>query len=135
MKRNPTARLRKEVPIAASQQRLGRQAEEAAATWLSSRGWRVLARRWRSASGEIDLVCLDPDGALVGVEVKLRRSTRTGGPEDALDARRLIRLRRTLADYATQRRTPVTTLRIDLVSLTPAGAAWRVARWPGVDQW
>jgi len=121
--------------MAAPQQRLGRRAEEAVATWLSSRGWRVLARRWRSASGEIDLIFLDPDGALVGVEVKLRRSTRTGGPEEALDARRLVRLRRTLADYATQRHSPATELRIDLVSVTPAGAAWRVARSPGIDQW
>ena len=37
--------------MAAPQQRLGRRAEEAAAAWLSSRGWRVLARRWRSAVG------------------------------------------------------------------------------------
>ena len=121
--------------MAAPQQRLGRQAEEAAAAWLSRRGWRVLARRWRSASGEIDLVCLDPDGVLVGVEVKLRRSARTGGPEEALDARRVVRLRRTLADYAAQQRSPATAVRIDLVTLTPAAAAWRVARWPGIDQW
>ena len=121
--------------MAAPQQRLGRRAEEAAATWLSSRGWWVLARRWRSASGEIDLICLDPGGALVGVEVKLRRTVRTGGPEEALDARRVVRLRRTLADYAAQRRSRATTLRIDLLSFTPAGAAWRVTRWPAIDEW
>jgi len=121
--------------MAAPQQRLGRRAEEAAATWLWSRDWRVLARRWRSASGEIDLICLDPGGALVGVEVKLRRTVRTGGPEEALDARRVVRLRRTLADYAAQRRSRATTLRIDLLSFTPAGAAWRVTRWPAIDQW
>jgi putative endonuclease len=121
--------------LAAPQQRLGRRAEEAAATWLTGRGWHVLARRWRSASGEIDLVCLDPGGALVGIEVKLRRSVRTGGPEEALDARRVVRLRRTLADYAARRNSPATTMRIDLVSFIPAGAVWRVARWPAIDQW
>ena len=121
--------------MAARQQRLGIRAEEATAAWLSSRGWRVLAHRWRSASGEIDLVCLDPDGTLVGVEVKLRRSARAGAPEEALDARRVSRLRRTLAEYAVQRRSPATLLRIDLVSLTRAGDVWRVSRWPAVDQW
>jgi putative endonuclease len=121
--------------MAAPQQRLGQRAEDATAAWLSGRGWRVLARRWRSASGEIDLVCLDPDGVLVGVEVKLRRSSRAGGPAEALDARRLIRLRRTLADYAAQRRRAATVLRIDLVALTRAGDAWRLSRWPGIDQW
>ncbi len=120
--------------MAAPQQRLGRRAEEMTASWLSSRGWQVLERRWRSASGEIDLVCLDPDGVLVGVEVKLRRTSRSGEPEEALDARRLVRLRRALADYAAQRGVAAA-LRIDLVALTPAGDLWRLSRWPGVDQW
>ncbi|HEY8180284.1 MAG TPA: YraN family protein [Candidatus Limnocylindria bacterium] len=121
--------------MAAPQQRLGRRAEEATAAWLGNRGWHVLERRWRSASGEIDLVCLDPDGVLVGVEVKLRRTSRAGGPEESLDTRRVVRLRRTLADYAAQQRSAATALRIDLVSLTPAGGAWRAVRWPGIDLW
>lgn len=121
--------------MAAPGQRLGLRAEAATAGWLAQLGWRVLAHRWRSATGEIDLVCLDPDGILVAVEVKLRRTSRAGGPADALDARRLSRLRRTLADYATQHRLAAAGLRIDLVALTPEGDAWRVARWTGIDAW
>jgi putative endonuclease len=121
--------------MAAPQQRLGRRAEEVAAAWLTSRGWRVLDRRWRSAAGEVDLVCLDPDGILVGVEVKLRRSSRAGGPADTLDARRVGRLRRTLADYASRRRSHATGLRVDLVSFTAEADAWRLSLWRGIDQW
>jgi putative endonuclease len=121
--------------MAAPQQQLGRRAEDATAAWLSRRGWHVLARRWRSASGEIDLVCLDPEGTLVGVEVKLRHTSRAGGPVEALDPRRVKRLRRTLADYAVQRRSAAAELRIDLVALAPAGGLWRVSRWRGIDQW
>jgi putative endonuclease len=121
--------------LAAPQQRLGRRAEEAAAIWLVGRGWQLLERRWRSATGELDLVCLDPDGILVGVEVKLRRTSRAGDPAEALDARRIGRLRRTLADYAARRRPPATGLRIDLVAFTAVPEGWRLSLWRGIDQW
>ena len=107
----------------------------ATAGWLSHRGWRVLERRWRSAHGEIDLVCLDPDGVLVAVEVKLRRTTRAGSPADAVDRRRVARLRGALGAYATEQRWAAIGLRIDLVSVTPAGDLWRLSRWPGIDAW
>ncbi|HEY7846670.1 MAG TPA: YraN family protein [Candidatus Limnocylindria bacterium] len=119
----------------APQQRLGRLAEDAAAHWLTSRGWRVLERRWRSSFGEIDLICLDRGGCLVGVEVKLRRTGRTGGPAEAIDGRRLTRLRTSLGSYAAERHVSVAGLRIDLVALVPAGSSWRLSRTPGIDQW
>jgi len=121
--------------LAAPQQRLGRRAEAATARWLTDRGWRVLEQRWRSPFGEIDLVCLDPNGVLVGVEVKLRGTSRAGGPADAVDGRRVVRLRRALVDYATRYRPAGAEQRIDLVTLTPMGLAWRVERWPGIDAW
>jgi putative endonuclease len=121
--------------LAAPQQRLGRRAEDAAASWLTSRGWRVLERRWRSVAGELDLICLDPDGTLVGVEVKLRSTSRAGSPAEAFDGRRVTRLRRTLAAYAALRRAPASGLRIDLVSLGAVGDAWGLSLWRGIDQW
>lgn len=114
---------------------LGLRAESAAAAWLSGRGWQVLARRWRSGRGELDLVCVDPHGTLVGVEVKLRRTGRAGSPLEAIDRQRLARLRRSLAAYAAASAVSWPGLRIDLVSATPAGAAWRLGRLPAIDQW
>jgi putative endonuclease len=114
---------------------LGQRAEEAAARWLTQLGWRVMARRWRSSAGEIDLVCADPAGTLVGVEVKLRRTARAGSALEAVDVRRLSRLRGALADYAREstRRWPA--LRIDLVAVTPAAGGWRVVRLAAIDAW
>jgi putative endonuclease len=114
---------------------LGRRAEAAAAAWLITRGWRVLARRWRSSSGEIDLVCLDGEGILVGVEVKVRRTGRAGSALEAIDARRLARLRGATADYARQSRITRNGLRIDLVTVAPESDGWRLARMAGVDTW
>ncbi|MDP9250548.1 MAG: YraN family protein [Chloroflexota bacterium] len=116
---------------------LGARAEEATAAWLKGAGWRVLARRWRSGAGELDLVCLDPSGALVGVEVKLRRTARAGSAADSINRERLGRLRATLAQFAAERAGAfLVDLRLDLVTVTPAeGGEWRLARFARVDAW
>ena len=114
---------------------LGLRADAAAADWLTGRGWHVLARRWRSAYGEIDLICVDDGGMFVAVEVKLRRSERAGTAAEAVDRRRLARLRASLADYARGHHVGGAGLRIDLVTVTPAGHGWRLRRMAGVDGW
>jgi len=116
---------------------LGRRAEDAAAEWLTANGWQVLARRWRCGRGELDLVCRDRTGVLVGVEVKSRRSDRAGAPADSVDARRLARLKATLALFQAQRSEPAPSLRIDLVTAVPLPhrSAWRLTRTPQIDAW
>jgi putative endonuclease len=114
---------------------LGRRAEDAAARWLISLGWTILATRWRSPSGELDLVCTSPDGTLVGVEVKLRSTGRAGSALEALDRRRLARLRRTLLDYGREATEAWAARRIDLITATPAAGRWRLVRMAGVDAW
>ena len=51
--------------------RRGRAGERTAAAFLRRRGWRVLARNWRGAGGELDLVVARGD-ALAFCEVKTR---------------------------------------------------------------
>ena len=51
--------------------RLGLSAESRAAAYLIAKGYRILARRWRSPAGEIDIVARRR-GTLVFVEVKAR---------------------------------------------------------------
>jgi putative endonuclease len=118
---------------------LGRSAEDAAARWLMGLGWRILARRWRVAEGELDVVALDGAGTLVGVEVRARSSTRAGSALESVDARRVARLRRALARYAVEVAPPHTATRLDLVSLrreqTEAGPRWRATRLEAIDGW
>lgn len=116
---------------------LGQRGEEIAAAWLTARGWTILARRWRSPVGELDLVALAPDGTLVGVEVKLRRSDRAGRPEESLDRRRLARLRHALAQFRdVPGLTHAAAMRIDLVAIRGAADEhWHLAHHPGIDAW
>jgi len=114
---------------------LGARAEDVAAGWLEQQGWTVLARRWRSPRGELDLICTDREAVLVGVEVKVRSTARSGSGPDSVDPRRVLRLRAALAAYAGSSRVPRAGVRLDLVSLSPHGGRWRIVRLPGIDAW
>lgn len=116
---------------------LGLQAEGRVASWLSQGGWQILGRRHRSGAAEIDLVALDPDHVLVAVEVRLRRSGRSGHAIESVQPEKVRRLRSALIAYA--RVTPIDHrgLRVDLVAVSPGPEprTWRLTRLPGVDAW
>jgi putative endonuclease len=121
---------------------LGHRAEDAVGDWLARCGWRVLARRWRCSAGELDLVCADRHGVLVGVEVRARRTRRTGSAGESVSRRHLHRMRAALAAYATGAGAAHRGLRLELVTVDPAAdepsgpgpRAWRLARVP-LDGW
>ena len=115
---------------------LGRDAEEAVAGWLTRAGWAVLDRRVRTgAGGEVDLIALDPAATLVAVEVRARRTDRTGAAATTVDHRRTRRLEATLVAYASSGATRHRGLRVDLVTAEPSAApgnGWRLRRIPGI---
>jgi putative endonuclease len=115
---------------------LGRDAEDVVARWLTGCGWRITARRQRSPSGgEVDIVAVDPAGALVAIEVRARRTPRTGAAAATVDRRRLTRLGRTLASVSAASGMPHAALRIDLVTVEPEPGmsdSWRLVRVPGI---
>ncbi|WP_226533276.1 YraN family protein [Microbacterium paraoxydans] len=75
----------------ASKDELGRAGEERAARHLTGNGYTVLARNWRCAQGEIDIVAAF-GRYLAIVEVKTRRTVAFGHPFEAIDARKRRRL-------------------------------------------
>jgi putative endonuclease len=73
---------------------IGRRGEDAAAAYLERIGYRIQERNWRCPMGEVDIVAWD-EGELVLVEVKTRRTEKSGSAEEAVSPakqRRLIRL-------------------------------------------
>ena len=73
--------------------RLGADGEDVVARWYLERGYRVLARNWRCAEGELDLI-LARGSTVVVCEVKTRSSTRFGSPFEAVGRDKQRRLRR-----------------------------------------
>lgn len=98
--------------------RRGRSAETIAAWYLRAKGYKVLARRIRTAVGEIDIIARKGD-SLVFVEVKARRTL-----DSAIFALHPAALRRIEAAsrvLAARYSKGCTTTRIDAVLVRPWG--------------
>jgi putative endonuclease len=105
----------------AYRQRLGARGEDRAADWYRAAGYKVVARNWRCAEGELDLVVERP-GELVFCEVKTRTSDRFGVPAEAVTIAKRRRLRtlaaRFLADHALDAGTAGRNVRFDVVAVS-----------------
>jgi putative endonuclease len=100
---------------------LGRIGERAAEAAYVRRGYRVVARNWRSHVGELDLVFAR--GALVVIcEVKTRRSRIFGEPWQAVDARKQAKLRNVAQAFLIASGLRPEVVRFDVASVTVAGA-------------
>ena len=78
---------------------LGKRGEAIAAEYLEAKGYRTLDQNYRFEREEVDLVMFEPTpandgGEIVFVEVKARRGTGFGRPEDAVDEAKQKAIRR-----------------------------------------
>ena len=80
----------------------GAAGEEAAARYLATLGWRVIARNVTVGRDEIDVLAVDPGPpkTLVVVEVRSLRTAAFGHPEERVDRLKVGRLYRALAGLA-----------------------------------
>jgi len=99
---------------------VGRRGEAVAAAWYAERGWDVVARNWRCADGELDLVCRR-GGLVAVVEVKARSSSRFGAPVEAVGPAKRARLRRVAAAWLRAQERPCGRVRFDVVSVDASG--------------
>lgn len=98
-----------------ARRKLGDTGEELAVRFLTGRGYVVLERNYRCSAGEIDLVCRDGP-TLVFVEVKTRRGTAFGIPEEAVTAYKLARIT-AAGEHYLQAHDPSLAWRIDVVAV------------------
>jgi putative endonuclease len=100
---------------------LGKLGETLACDALARAGYAILARRYRTRIGEIDIVCRDGP-AVVFVEVKARRSIRFGWPAEAVTPRKQRRILTMAQVYLSRYRFEGRPCRFDVVSvLVPSG--------------
>jgi putative endonuclease len=76
----------------------GKLGEELAADALRGLGYAILARRYRTRYGEIDIVAQDED-TLVFVEVKARKSDRYGSAAESVSNSKQRRIAAMALDY------------------------------------
>ena len=99
-----------------TRKKLGNRGEKIAANFLRKRGYRIIEKNYHSRLGEIDIVAREND-SVVFVEVKTRRSTDFGLPEEALSYDKRRRLSKVAMGYLAHRRIQDTNCRFDVVSI------------------
>ena len=77
---------------------LGQRAEDCAAEYLLSLGWKILGRNVKNKYGELDITALDDD-ELVIVEVRCRTLGETQGALESVGFRKLRTLIRSSSAY------------------------------------
>lgn len=97
-------------------QALGLAGEELACAELARRGYVILARRYRTRLGEIDIVAREA-GAIVFVEVKARSSAAYGEGAEAVGWRKQQRLTTMALVYLSRHGLTEAPCRFDVVSI------------------
>ncbi len=97
-------------------QRTGELGEEIAARHLREVGYRILERKHRTPHGEIDLVC-ERDGTVVFVEVRTRRPSWFGSPEESITPDKAAHMGDSAQHYIQSSEVEYHDWRIDLVAI------------------
>jgi putative endonuclease len=113
-----------------ARQAFGKSAEDLAAEALERRGYAILARRYRTAHGEIDIVAKDRE-TTVFVEVKARTTAEFGTAAEAITPRKQRQIIRMATEYLTFNRLSNIPCRFDVVTVDGVGDAAVLAVYPG----
>lgn len=96
----------------------GVEAERAAETFLLRQGLRIVARNYRTARGEIDIIA-DDGGTLAFVEVRMRSGNAFGGAEESIDRRKRQRIVAAARHFLASGPSAEPPCRFDAMLLTP----------------
>jgi len=80
---------------------LGKEGEELAATWLVENGYTLRHRNWRYSYHEIDIIA-SKGKFLHFVEVKARKASALGHPEDSVTKKKFKYLQKAADEYLQQ---------------------------------
>ena len=112
-------------PPSDPRRQLGDHGEDLAAAALKQQGYKILERNYVTPLGEIDLIARQGKTVVV-VEVKTRKSTRFGSPQEAVSVTKQSRLRRLAEYYLKAKRLIGSPVRFDVVAVTLAGDSSQV---------
>jgi putative endonuclease len=111
-------------------QQLGIIGEELAAVELTARGYAVLARRYRTRHGELDIVC-EHEGTIVFVEVRARATAEFGRAAESITDAKKRKVRAMAVDYLARNAIANRPCRFDVVAVDDAmGPAPEITVYP-----
>ncbi len=96
----------------------GKLGEKMAYDWLEKQGFTILEKNWRYGKYEVDIICIR-ENKLHCIEVKTRRNTNYGFPEELVDRNKLYHF--ITAGTAYKRMKPqIKWIRFDILAITIA---------------
>lgn len=109
-------------PKKRNDRQFGRQGEEIAAEYLSSRGYTILSRNFRGCGCEIDIIAAEGDDTIVFVEVKRRMNSDFGSPADSVNRAKQKRIIRAAQAFTSAHRLDDAYFRFDVIAVSGDGA-------------
>ncbi len=94
----------------------GEKGEKAAASYLESKGLKILHRNYTCKLGEIDII-LEDDGVIVFVEVKYRHNLSKGRPLEAVNYYKQRKIQNTALWYAKEYSLFEKAIRFDVIEV------------------
>lgn len=100
--------------------------EKLAEKYLCQQGYKIKSRNFRIRKGEIDLIALD-NNTLVFVEVRFRKNSLYGSPEETITRQKQTRIILTAQHYMTKFNLWNTNARFDVITIQPtAGGDFKI---------
>ncbi len=95
----------------------GKDGEQIAAAYLKKNGYRICETNFRCPLGEIDIVAREKS-ELVFIEVKTRKSSELGYPEQAVGTRKQKKLSQLALWYLQKKKMADANARFDVIAIT-----------------
>jgi putative endonuclease len=103
---------------------LGTRGEEIAVSFLKKKGFKIVARNYRTVFGEIDIIAIDRD-SIVFIEVKTRSDKTYGHPFEAVTRRKKEKIGKVALAYMKSQKGELPS-RFDVLSISVENGNERV---------
>ena len=94
----------------------GKLGESIAKRYLIKKGYKILTTNFRTRFGEIDIIC-EKDGILVFVEVRTKNKNSFIMPEESIDKRKLLHIKKATLIYLNSIKRPFKGIRLDFIGV------------------
>lgn len=109
---------------------LGNKGEDIAARYLLHQGYRIIVRNFYTRYGELDIIAMH-DNILVFTEVRTRRGTSYGSPEESITPRKIEHLRKAALVYLGSCRLSYREIRFDVIAIRISADNTHINHIPG----
>ena len=107
---------------------LGKRGEIAAARYLVTHGYNIVAQDWHHGHRDIDIIATKL-GVMVFVEVKTRSSEEYGTPEESVDDEKIRNILEAAHAYVCMNKIEMA-LRFDIIAVVSDGNSFRIKHYP-----